>query len=97
MNKKVRISGIVITIFGLVALVMGLAFLIVGLSRQSWMLDAMRQEKISLSTLGIKGAVPGDMIDSAEKAQIAADTVRSHRHTETSWEPGDSIPLTLHT
>jgi hypothetical protein len=80
MNSKLRAPIIFIFILSFVALVMGIVFLYEAFSRQSYMVDAMSQEKISLSDLGIKNGPPG-IIDNMEKAQIAADTVRAHRHT----------------
>jgi hypothetical protein len=80
MSTKLRIPAIVLFILGFVALAMGIAFLYEGFSKQAYMANAMGQEKISLSDLGIQNGPPG-IIDNMEKAQIAADTVRTHRHT----------------
>ena len=80
MNNKLRISAIVLFILGFIALAMGITFLYEGFSKQAYMANAMGQEKISLSDLGIQNGLPG-IIDNMEKAQIAADTVRTHRHT----------------
>ena len=79
MGDKMRISAIILFVLGFIALVMGIAFLYEAFSKQAYLVDAMRQEKISLSDLGIKNGPPG-IIDDMEKAQIAADTVRTHRH-----------------
>jgi hypothetical protein len=79
MSNKMRISAIALFVLAFIALVMGIAFLYEAFSKQAYLVDAMRQEKISLSDLGIKNGPPG-IIDDMEKAQIAADTVRGHRH-----------------
>jgi hypothetical protein len=80
MSGKLRVYSIIVIVIALGALVMGAAFLYEAFSKQAYMVDAMRQEKISLSDLGIKDGPPG-IIDDMQKAQIAADTVRTHRHT----------------
>jgi len=80
MSSKLRISAIVLFILAFIGLVFGIIFLYEAFSRQAYLADAMQQENISLSDLGIKNGPPG-IIDNMEKAQIAADTVRTHRHT----------------
>jgi hypothetical protein len=61
-----------------VAIVLGGVFVGQGFAKQSFLTDAMQQEKI---TLGIpeSGMAEGEYIDTAEEAQIAGDTVREHR------------------
>ena len=80
MSNQLRVSAIILFILAFIGLLMGISFLYEAFSKQSYMVDAMGQEKISLSDLGIKNGPPG-IIDNMEKAQIAADTVRTHRHT----------------
>lgn len=81
MNRNIGLLGIVIIFFAIIGLAIGIAFLQQGYSKQAWMLDAMRQEKISLASLGIKSDIAQGIIDSPEKAQLAADKVRADRHS----------------
>jgi hypothetical protein len=80
MSNRVRLSAIAIFVFAVIAFVVGIVFLYLAFDKQNYMVNAMKAEKISLSDLGIKDAPPGT-IDDMQKAQIAADTVRAHRHT----------------
>ena len=80
MSGRLRVSVVIIFILALISAVVGIVFLYEAYSKQNYLVDAMKQENISLSDLGIKGGPPG-IIDNMEKAQIAADTVRGHRHT----------------
>ena len=80
MSSKLRISAIVLFVLAFIGLLLGIIFFYEAFSRQAYLADAMQQENISLSDLGIKNGPPG-IIDNMEKAQIAADTVRTHRHT----------------
>jgi hypothetical protein len=80
MSSKLRISAVVLFILAFIGLLFGIIFLYEAFSRQAYLTDAMQRESISLSDLGIKNGPPG-IIDNMEKAQIAADTVRTHRHT----------------
>jgi hypothetical protein len=80
MSGKLRITAVILFVLAFIGLMMGAAFLYEAFSKQAYLVDAMSQEKISLADLGIKNGPPG-IIDSMEKAQIAADTVRTHRHT----------------
>jgi hypothetical protein len=79
MSSKLRISAIVLFILAFIGLLLGIIFFYEAFSRQAYLADAMQQENISLSDLGIKNGPPC-IIDNMEKAQIAADTVRTHRH-----------------
>ena len=74
----VRYLSILILVLGLVAIVLGGVFVGQAFAKQSFLTDAMQQEKI---TLGIpeSGMAEGEYIDTAEEAQIAGDTVREHR------------------
>jgi len=80
MNKNLRISAALVIVLGVISLVVGITVAGVAFSKQVWMTDAMKQEKVELAALGVKDAQPGVMIASAEQAQLAADTVRGHRH-----------------
>ncbi len=80
MNKILRISAALVVVLGVISLVVGIAVIGVAYSKQVWMTEAMKQEKIELAALGVKEVAPGTIISSAEQAQTAADTVREHRH-----------------
>lgn len=73
MNKKMRYLGLGILIIGVVALAMGIVFIQQGYAKEAFLKEAMTQEQITLE--GVEG-----VIDTAEEAQLAGDTVRDHRH-----------------
>lgn len=79
--KIVKLLGLLVAIIGLVDIVAGIIFLQQGFSKKDWMLSAMKNENISIEATGVKSDVATGLIDSPEKAQLAADTVRSHRHS----------------
>ena len=74
-----RILSLLVIFFGVVALVIGGVFIWQGMAKNDLLVDAMRQENI---TLGIESdkLSAGEVIDSAAEAEIAGDTVREHRH-----------------
>jgi len=80
MNRIIRNLSILILVFGAVAFLMGIVFMYEGISKRIWLTDTMKQENITLSSLGITGSNANQIVDSAETAQIAGDTVRGHRH-----------------
>jgi hypothetical protein len=80
MNKTLRNFGVTIIVLGVVALAMGVVFLGQGFSKQSYLTQTMKEENITLGMLGIKGDKADKVIDNAETAQLAGDTVREHRH-----------------
>lgn len=66
-------------VLGVIGVVMGAAFIIQGVMKNYYLRDAMRQEKITL--FFIPNAPKDKIIDSAQGALLAADTIRKHRHT----------------
>ncbi|OGN88171.1 MAG: hypothetical protein A2Z74_02100 [Chloroflexi bacterium RBG_13_46_9] len=81
MNKIIRNLSILVLILGVLALIIGIVFVYEGVSKKAWLTDTMKQENITLSSLGVTGGKASEIIDSAETAQIAGDTVRGHRHS----------------
>ena len=69
----VKKLGIVVIFFAVVALAMGILFVQQGFAKEAYLVDAMKQEQIELA--GVEG-----IIDTAAEAQLAADTLREHRH-----------------
>ena len=80
MNKILRLLGALVVVFGVISLVVGITVAALAYDKQVWMTDAMKQEKVQRAALGVKGAGPGEVIDSAAAALVVADTVRAHRH-----------------
>jgi hypothetical protein len=81
MNKIIKNLSIVVLVLGAVALIMGIVFVYQGASKQALLTGIMKQENVKLSALGVTGSNANEIIDSAETAQIAGDTVRGHRHS----------------
>ena len=70
--------AIIVLLLGVVAIVLGGVFIAQGIAKDNLLVTALQQEKI---TLGIPAEKldEGEVIDSAEEAEIAGDTVREHR------------------
>jgi len=75
MNSKIRNLSLVIIIFGVVALTMGIVFVQQGFAKESWLIQAMKQEQIAMPDES------GAIVDSASLAETAADVVREHRRS----------------
>lgn len=73
MNIKVRKLSLIVILFGVIALAMGIVFVQQGFSKEAWLVQATRQEQITMP--GESGVI----VDSAELAEAAADVVREHR------------------
>jgi hypothetical protein len=80
MDKMMKNLSILILVFAAVALAMGIVFLYEGVSKDVYLTNIMKQEDVKLSDLGVTGSKANEIIDNAETAQIAGDTVRGHRH-----------------
>jgi hypothetical protein len=76
MIRKLSILALVI---GLVSIVIGAIFIAQGVVKNNVLVTAMRQEEITLGIPSDKTA-SGEVIDNAKEAEIAADTIREHRH-----------------
>jgi hypothetical protein len=76
MIRKLSILGLVI---GVVSIVIGGIFIGQGVVKNNVLVTAMRQEGITLGISSDKIAA-GEVIDNAKEAEIAADTIREHRH-----------------
>ena len=74
MNAKVRNLGLVVIFFGVVALAMGIVFVQQGFDKEAWLIQAMKQEQITMPD----GS--GTIVDSTQLAEAAGDLVREHRH-----------------
>lgn len=73
MNTRFQKLGIIVSVLAVIALAMGAVFIQQGFAKEAFLVKAMTQERITVE--GVEGVV-----DTAEKAQLAADTVREHRH-----------------
>ncbi|MFC1946053.1 hypothetical protein ACFLW1_02510 [Chloroflexota bacterium] len=96
MSTKVRGLGMVVIVLAVVSLAMGIAFIQQGFAKESFLVEAMTGEQITID--GVEGVV-----DNAAKAQAAGDTVREHRHGiaptygdllgEGRFNPGEPVQL----
>jgi hypothetical protein len=76
MKTTVGKLGTTVIILALIIVIMGIIFLQQGFSKQSWLTNNIKQENITFEIDGKQ-----TVIDNAEKAQKAGDTVREHRHS----------------
>ena len=79
MSRLARFVGIAVIGLGIAALVMGIAFAVEGQSKANFIKKSMRQEQVTMAALGIEGADPDNLIDSAAEAEKVANLVKEHR------------------
>lgn len=77
--RKGRLLAMVIIFCGLVGIAMGITFIVEGISKDNYLKEAMREEQITIG-LSQEQIESGDVVDTADEAQKAGDTVREHRH-----------------
>jgi len=80
MSRSVRYTAVAILVLGVVGVAIGIAFVVEGQSKANFITNSMREEQVTLGDIGIQGAQAGELIDSAATAQLAADTIKEHRH-----------------
>ncbi len=78
MLSRVRFLAWSIIFLGIVVVVVGSVFIWRGVSKADFMRERMREEKVTLG-IGTLKAAQGEVVDSAEEAQGAANLIRSHR------------------
>ena len=76
MKSTMSVLAVAVMVLALISVVMGIVFLQQGFSKQNWLVSTMKSEQITFEIDGVE-----TVIDSSEKALIAGDTVREHRHS----------------
>lgn len=78
MLKLSKSLALVVSLIGLVGIIVGSLFIQQSGEKTNWMTSAMRQEKVTLD-LPEEKVKAGEVIDTPQELQQAADTIRSHR------------------
>ncbi len=73
MGNVSRNLAIMVLLLSVVAVVMGIVFVQQGFAQEHFLVTSMEQEQITID--GVDG-----IVDSADKALLAGNTVREHRH-----------------
>ena len=73
-----RYLVIMVLLLGVVGVVIGTVFITQAVEKESWMKEAMQLEKVTLG-LPESAVAKGEIVDTAEEAQAAGDTLREHR------------------
>ena len=79
MSRLGRLIGIAVIGLGIAAMAMGVAFVVEGQSKANYIKEQMRAEQVTTAILGIEGADPNNLIDSAAEAEKVANKVKEHR------------------
>ena len=79
MVRVSRYLAILVLVLGIIAFVMGAAFIYQGVAKQDLIRTQMQAEKVTY-LLPEEEVAKGNVIDTAKEAQMAADTVKEHRH-----------------
>jgi len=75
----VRNIGRILLVLAVVAIAMGIVFIYQGIAKDNLVRGEMQAEKVTYG-LPKEAVARGEVIDTAEKAQKVADTVKEHRH-----------------
>ncbi|MCR4394473.1 MAG: hypothetical protein NUV31_08910 [Dehalococcoidales bacterium] len=75
-----RLLALVVIVLSLVCLAVGGIFLYQGFTKNQWLVENIKQEKITLG-LSQEEIAAGKVLTTASELQKAGDTVRQHRHT----------------
>jgi hypothetical protein len=75
-----RLLALLVVVLGIVCLGVGAFFIYQGVSKNNWLVDNIKQEKITLG-LTQDQIKAGKVLESMADLQNAGDTIRTHRHT----------------
>ena len=79
MERLGRFISIAIIGLGIAAMAIGVAFVVEGQSKANYIKQEMRAEQVTTAILGIPGADPDNLIDSAAEAEAVANRIKEHR------------------
>ncbi len=79
MGKINRYLAILVLVLGAISMVFGAVFIYQGIAKQGLVQAQMRIEKVTY-LLPEDEVAKGNVIDTAEEAQMVADMVKEHRH-----------------
>ena len=80
MGRIGRYLAIMVLLVGVVSIALGATFIYQAVEKENWMKEAMRLEQVTLGIQVEEGVVAtGEIVDTAEEAQSAGDTLREHR------------------
>ena len=78
MGRISRYLAIMVLLAGVGGVIIGSVFIAQAVEKNNWMKEAMRVEYVTLG-LSEEQLEKGEVIDTAEEAQAAGDTIREHR------------------
>ena len=79
MKNNSRLLSMIIMLIGAIGIVLGVVFIAQGYMKKNYLQSAMRVEKITLGNVHVPNLPADEIIDNAEEAQAAGDTIRQHR------------------
>ena len=79
MERMGRYLSILVLVLGAIAFIIGAAFIYQGIAKQDLIRTQMQVEKVTY-LLPEEEIQKGNVIDTAEEAQMVANTVKEHRH-----------------
>lgn len=78
MNRKIKGVGIAIVVMAVICFLIGATFIAQGFIQRHIIISDMDEEKVPMNAFG---GDPNNIMDTMQDVQIAADTVREHRHS----------------
>jgi len=78
MERISQYLAIMVLLVGVVGMVIGSIFIAQAVEKNNWMREAMQVEYVTLG-LSEEQIAEGEVIDTAEEAQVAGDAIREHR------------------
>ncbi len=77
MKNKLRLVSMLVVVLGIISLVMGAAFIGMAVQKNNYLVSSLQAQKVTLG-LTQDQIAKGDVVDNAQDAQNAADTLAQH-------------------
>jgi hypothetical protein len=75
--RRTQYLAMLVVVLGIVSLVMGAAFIGLAVQKNNYVTSALRQQKVTLG-LTKEQIANGEVVDNAQTAQVAAETLAKH-------------------
>jgi hypothetical protein len=77
MKNKIQMVSMLVVVLGIVSLVIGAVFVGLAVEKNNYLVDSLRAQQVTLG-LSQEQIAKGELVDNAQTAQVAADTLAEH-------------------
>jgi len=77
MTRRTRYLAMIVVVLGILSVVMGAGFIALAAQKNDYVVSGLRQQEVTLG-LSEEQIANGEVVDNAQEAQVAAETLSNH-------------------